>query len=101
MGEILKRMKNISRNIYFGGVVAATTLSTKRDPEQWQQQHDLDFVCLWNVQPGLKFPGELETPSEMEVAPRYELLTLLNTAYTIYTIHTVFIDFTDNTVRPV
>ena len=42
--------------------------------------------------------------SEMEVAPRYELLTLLNTAYTIYTnytIHTVFIDFTDNTVRPV
>ena len=27
------------------------------------------------MQPGLKFPGELETPSEMEVAPRYELLT--------------------------
>ena len=46
-GENLeKKMKNISRNIYFGGVVAATTLSTKRDPEQWQQQHDLDFVCL-------------------------------------------------------
>ena len=40
-------------------------------------------------------------PSEMEVAPRYELLTLLNTAYTIYTIHTVFVIFTDNTVRPV
>ena len=42
-------------------------------------------------------------PSEMEVAPRYELLTLLNTAYTIYTfytIHTVFIDVTDNTVHP-
>ena len=29
-------------------------------------------------------------PSEMEVAPRYELLTLLNTAYTIYTIPTLF-----------
>ena len=42
-------------------------------------------------------------PSEMKVAPRHELLTLLNTAYTIYTfytIHTVFIDVTDNTVHP-
>ena len=73
-GKSWKRTKNISRNIYFGGVVAATTLSTKRDPEQWQQQHDLDFVCLWTVQPGL-CPDELGTPSEMEVAPRYELLT--------------------------
>ena len=51
--------------------------------------------------PTLLFFTTRRIPSEMEVAPRYELLTLLNTAYTIYTIPTVFIDFTDNTVRPV
>ena len=27
-------------------------------------------------------------PSEMEVAPRHELLTLLNTVYTVYAIYT-------------
>ena len=41
-------------------------------------------------------------PSEMEVAPRYLLLTLLYIFfYIVYTIYTVFIDFTHNTVHPV
>ena len=40
-------------------------------------------------------------PSEMEVAPRYLLLTAYIFFYTVYTIYTVLIDFTHDSDHPV